>query len=77
MIAIDAAVSDWYDAENGCYILPKAGKSMTQQQMVNMWKKFADTYPIISMEDCMGEDDVEGWADADQGPGRPCAAGGR
>ena len=61
MIAIDAAVSDWYNAETGCYDLPKAKKSMTKQQMVNMWKKFADAYPIISMEDCMGEDDVEGW----------------
>jgi len=61
MIAIDAAVSDWYNPETGCYDLPKAKKSMTKQQMVNMWKKFADAYPIISMEDCMGEDDVEGW----------------
>ena len=60
-IAIDAAVSDWYNAETGCYDLPKAKKSMTKQQMVNMWKKFADSYPIISMEDCMGEDDIEGW----------------
>ena len=60
-IAIDAAVSDWYNAETGCYDLPKAKKSMTKQQMVNMWKKFADNYPIISMEDCMGEDDIEGW----------------
>ena len=61
-IAIDAAVSDWYNKETECYDLPKAKKSMTRQQMVNMWKKFADTYPIISMEDCMGEDDWEGWA---------------
>ena len=61
MIAIDAAVSDWYNAETGCYDLPKAKKTMTKQQMVNMWKKFADNYPIISMEDCMGEDDIEGW----------------
>jgi enolase len=61
MIAIDAAVSDWYNAETGCYDLPKAKKTMTKAQMVNMWKKFADNYPIISMEDCMGEDDVEGW----------------
>ena len=60
-IAIDAAVSDWYNAETGCYDLPKAKKSMTKAQMVNMWKKFADNYPIISMEDCMGEDDIEGW----------------
>ena len=62
MIAIDAAVSEWYNEETGCYDLPKAKKTMTKQQMVNMWKKFADNYPIISMEDCMGEDDWEGWA---------------
>ena len=61
-IAMDAAVSDWYNKEDGTYTLPKAGKTMTRQQMVNMWKKFADSYPIISMEDCMGEDDWEGWA---------------
>ena len=60
-IAIDAAVSDWYNAETGCYDLPKPKKTMTKQQMVNMWKKVADNYPIISMEDCMGEDDIEGW----------------
>ena len=35
---------------------------MTQQQLVNMWKKFADTYPIISLEDGMAETDWEGWA---------------
>ena len=60
-IAIDAASSEWYNEETGCYDLPKAKKTMTKQQMVNMWKKFADNYPIISMEDCMGEDDIEGW----------------
>ena len=62
MLGIDAAVSDWYNADEGTYTLPKAKKTMTRSQMVNMWKKFADTYPIISMEDCMGEDDWEGWA---------------
>ena len=61
MIAIDAAVSDWFNAETGCYDLPKAKKTMTKQQMVNMWKKFADNYPIISLEDGMGENDWEGW----------------
>ena len=62
MIAIDAATSEWYNEETGCYDLPKAKKTMTRQQMVNMWKKFADTYPIISLEDGMGENDWEGWA---------------
>ena len=62
MIAIDAASSEWWDEEQKCYIQPKSGKKMTQQQLVNMWKKFADTYPIISLEDGMAETDWEGWA---------------
>ena len=62
MIAIDAASSEWWDEEQKCYIQPKSGKKLTQQQLVNMWKKFADTYPIISLEDGMAETDWEGWA---------------
>jgi len=62
MIAIDAASSEWWNAEEECYIQPKSGKKLTRQQLVNMWKKFAETYPIISLEDGMGEDDWEGWA---------------
>ena len=62
MIAIDAATSEWYNEETGCYDLPKAKKTMTKQQLVNMWKKFADNYPIISLEDGMGENDWEGWS---------------
>ena len=61
-IAIDAASSEWWDEEQKCYIQPKSGKKLTQQQLVNMWKKFADTYPIISLEDGMAETDWEGWA---------------
>ena len=62
MIAIDAASSEWWNDEEKCYIQPKSGKKLTQQQLVNMWKKFADTYPIISLEDGMAEEDWEGWA---------------
>ena len=61
-IAIDAASSEWWNEEEKCYIQPKSGKKLTQQQLVNMWKKFADTYPIISLEDGMAETDWEGWA---------------
>ena len=61
MIAIDAAVSDWYDTETGTYKLPKAGKTMTPVEMVDMWTDYAEKYPIISMEDCMGEEDWDGW----------------
>ena len=61
-IAIDAASSEWFDEELDAYRLPKAGKVLTRQQMVNMWKRFAEKYPIISLEDGMSETDWEGWA---------------
>ncbi len=60
MIAIDGAVSDWYK-EDGCYHLPKRGTVMTSEQMVDMWEDFVNKYPIISIEDGMGENDWEGW----------------
>ena len=61
-IAIDAASSEWWNEEEKIYVQPKSGRKLTQQQLVNMWKKFADTYPIISLEDGMAETDWEGWA---------------
>ena len=61
MIAIDGAVSDWYSEEDKCYHLPKRGTVMTSQQMVDMWADFVEKYPIISIEDGMGENDWEGW----------------
>jgi len=59
-IAIDAATSEWIQ-EDGTYLKPKAGKRLTKQEMVDMWAGFAAKYPIISLEDCMAEDDWEGW----------------
>ena len=62
MIAIDAASSEWYDAELDAYKLPKAGKVLSRQQLVQLWQRFVKKYPIISLEDGMGETDWEGWA---------------
>jgi enolase len=62
MIAIDAASSEWYDEEKGIYRLPKAGKVLSRKQMVQLWKRLAEKYPIISLEDGMAETDWEGWA---------------
>ena len=61
MIAIDCAVSDWYSKEDGLYHLPKRGITMSAAEMVEMYKGFCDRYPIISIEDGLGEDDWEGW----------------
>ncbi len=62
MIAIDAASSEWYDPELDAYKLPKAGKVLSRQQLVKLWQRFVEKYPIISLEDGMGEIDWEGWA---------------
>ena len=61
MIAIDAASSEWYDEEKGVYHLPKADKVMSRRQMVSMWQRFSEKYPIISLEDGMAETDWQGW----------------
>ena len=61
MIAMDPAVSEWFNAEDGCYHLPKRGTVKTREEMVAMWTDFVDRYPIISIEDGMAEDDWEGW----------------
>ena len=61
MIAIDAASSGWFDEELDVYRLPKAGKVLSRQQMVKMWQRLAEKYPIISLEDGMGETDWRGW----------------
>lgn len=60
-IAIDAASSEWYDKDTDSYRLPKAGKVMSRQELIDMWVSFADKYPIISLEDGMGETDWDGW----------------
>ena len=61
MIAIDAASSEWYDSRRDIYHLPKAGKELTKEQLIALWEDFVTKYPIISIEDGMGEEDWEGW----------------
>jgi enolase len=59
MIALDPAASElWKD---GTYHLRIQGKTVTSDQMVNLWQDWVDRYPIISLEDGLAEDDWEGW----------------
>lgn len=58
-IALDAAVSDWY--KDGAYHLPKRGITRTPEQMADYWQELCRQYPILSIEDGMGEEDWEGW----------------
>ena len=58
-IALDAAASEWY--ANGSYFLGKRGISFTSDALVDYFADLARKYPIISIEDPMGEDDEYGW----------------
>lgn len=62
-IALDAAASEFYDADLKCYHLHKSsGKRLGSEEMVAMWEDWANKYPIFSIEDGLHEDDWDGWA---------------
>lgn len=58
-IALDAASSEWY--EDGSYHLPKRNKIYSSDELIDYWKKLTSDYPIISLEDPLGEQDWNGW----------------
>jgi enolase len=60
-IALDAASSEFYNAEKGKYIFESTGEEMTSAEMVAFWKDWCEKYPIISIEDGLAEDDWAGW----------------
>jgi enolase len=61
-IALDAASSEFYNAEENIYHFKKStGDRLTPNEMANFWNEWVDKYPIISIEDGMAEDDWDGW----------------
>jgi enolase len=61
-IALDAASSEFYDAETGKYVFRKStGESLSSDDMVSFWKDWAKKYPIFSIEDGLAEADWDGW----------------
>jgi enolase len=58
-IALDPAASEFY--KDGQYILDREGASLSSQEMVDYYVKWVSSYPIISLEDGMAEDDWDGW----------------
>jgi enolase len=60
-IALDPAASELYDGKK--YVFKKSGEpSRTSDQMIAMYEKWVKAYPIISIEDGLGEKDWKGWA---------------
>ena len=58
-IALDPAMSELF--RDGRYHLAGEGKVLTPDEMTAYWVRLVDTYPIVSIEDGMAEDDWAGW----------------
>jgi enolase len=59
-IALDPAMSELY--KDGSYHLTGEGKVLSPDDMVAYWERLVATYPIVSIEDGMAEDDWAGWS---------------
>jgi enolase len=66
-IALDAAASELYEEERGVYVFPGESKAHGKrverdvQEMLLFYEKLLDEFPIVSIEDGLGENDWEGW----------------
>lgn len=65
-LAIDAAATEMYDeavkrGKEGDYCFWKSDIMKTREEIVDYWVELVSKYPIISLEDCIAEEDWEGW----------------
>jgi enolase len=60
-LAIDVAASSLWDEENKCYVFQGEGKRMSSGEVIDFLEDLASRYPIISIEDGLGEHDWDNW----------------
>ena len=58
-LALDPAASSFY--QDGRYVLAKEGVTLNSEEMVDYYVRWVSSYPIISIEDGLAEDDWPGW----------------
>ena len=59
-LCLDPAVSEIY--QDGAYRLASENRELDAAGMIELWAKWVDHYPILSIEDGLAEDDWEGWS---------------
>jgi len=59
-IALDPAASEFH--KNGSYVLAGEDKTLSGDEMIEFWADWCGRYPIVSIEDGLGESDWAGWA---------------
>jgi len=58
-LALDSASTEFY--KDGKYVLAGEKKTLDAKGMVKYYAKLVESYPILSIEDGMAEDDFAGW----------------
>jgi enolase len=58
-LALDPATTELY--RDGAYHLDGEGRVLSSAELCEYWVEMCDTYPIVSIEDGMAEEDWEGW----------------
>jgi enolase 1/2/3 len=59
-LALDPATSEL--CSDGRYVLEHEGRTLTAAELADYWSELAGRYPIVSIEDGMGEQDWDGWS---------------
>ena len=59
-IALDVAASELFDKDK--YIIKSENRSLSSDQMISYYQNIIETYPIISIEDGLDENDWGGWS---------------
>ena len=61
MLGLDVAATEMYDKETKLYDLKHEGKKLTAEQMVDLYEEWVNNFPIVTIEDGLGEEDWDGW----------------
>ena len=62
-IAFDVAASEFHEGKNKYVLKKSGGGTKTSEQLIAMYEKWVKVYPLVSIEDGLGEKDWAGWAD--------------
>jgi enolase len=62
-IAFDVAASEFHESKSKYVLKKSGGGTKTSEQLIAMYEKWVKVYPLVSIEDGLGEKDWAGWAD--------------
>ena len=66
-VALDPATSELFKdgstalTTGGAYVLEREGRTLSSEELADLWAGWCARYPIVSVEDGMAEDDWAGW----------------